>query len=299
MSVALLLVASAAFAQNGSSNNWRIRGDNGELVHVLPTPASVQADHDSQPRFAPTNGGYLSTALASYGTVPGHLDNHGGGVMGSGNKFFQIYYTVDTANKLQSTISGFVGAFSGSSPGMTTLGQYGVSSSIASGGTYSDPVNTAPRRISDSQIQSYLSGLFSGGKVAADTSTIYGVYLPQGTKSTNGGSASCTSYCGYHGSYTYNGKTIKYAVFPYLDCRGCMLSGATTADMETVVTSHEIREALTDPVNAWWESTSGYEADDKCAWHNLYRISGYLVQPEFSNSDLAPGQSQPGACVFP
>jgi len=56
---------------------------------------------------------------------------------------------------------------------------------------------------------------------------------------------------------------------------------------------------LTDPVNAWWETASGYEADDKCAWHNLYRINGYLVQPEFSNVDTVAGQTKPGACVFP
>lgn len=300
--ILMVLVAASAMAQNGNSDNWRIRGDNGELVKVLPTPASVHASNDPNPTFAPPAGGgsgFLATSLASYGTIPGHLDNHGGGVMASGTKIFNIFYTVDTANKLQSTITGFVGAFSGTVPGMTTLAQYGVASVLTNSGTYSDPNNTAPRSISDSQLQSYLASLFTAGKVTADASTIYGIYLPQGTKSTNGSSASCRNYCGYHSSFAYSGKTIKYAVYPYLDCSGCSLSGTTVADMITVVTSHEIREALTDPVNAWWESTSGYEADDKCAWHNLYRIGGYLVQPEFSNTDTAPGQTKPGACVFP
>ena len=157
----------------------------------------------------------------------------------------------------------------------------------------------------------WAGGNQDAGKITADASTIYGVYLPNGTKSTNGSSASCRNYCGYHSAFTYSGKTIKYAVYPYLNCSGCSLSGTTVVDMITVVTSqspdiaqgvdssHEIREALTDPVNAWWESTSGYEADDKCAWHNLYRINGYLVQPEFSNIDVAPGQTKAGACVFP
>ena len=50
----------------------------------------------------------------------------------------------------------------------------------------------------------------------------------------------------------------------------------------------EIREAVTDPdLNAWSDAT-GYEADDKCAWHNLYQIKGisqggFWVQPEYSN----------------
>jgi hypothetical protein len=300
MVILMVAVAASAMAQNGSSNNWRIRGDNGELVKILPTPASVRAINDPNPTFAPTTGhSGMASALASYGTIPGHLDNHGAGVMASGNKIFSIFYTVATANKLQATITGFIGSFSGTNPGMTVLGQYGVASTLSNSGTYSDPVNTAPRSLSDSQLQSYLASLFNAGKVTADTSTIYGIYLPQGTKSTNGSSASCRNYCGYHSSFTYSGKTIKYAIYPYLDCSGCSLTGATVNDMITTVTSHEIREALTDPVNAWWESTSGYEADDKCAWHNLYRINGYLVQPEFSNVDVAAGQIKAGACVFP
>ena len=40
---AVLMVAGTAIAQNGNSNNWRIRGDNGELVKVLPPPAAVRA----------------------------------------------------------------------------------------------------------------------------------------------------------------------------------------------------------------------------------------------------------------
>jgi hypothetical protein len=64
-------------------------------------------------------------------------------------------------------------------------------------------------------------------------------------------------------------------------------------DVLTIVTSHEIREAATDPdLNAWFDS-QGYEADDKCAWHNLYRTTqgGFYVQPEYSNKD--------GGCVVP
>jgi hypothetical protein len=107
---------------------------------------------------------------------------------------------------------------------------------------------------------------------------------------------SCTNYCGYHSSFSYNGQTAIYAVYPYNSCSGCSLSGKTVLDMETIVTSHEIREAITDPVNAWWEDASGYEADDKCAWHNLYRqTGGAWVQPEYSNA-LA---GWPRGCVTP
>lgn len=82
--------------------------------------------------------------------------------------------------------------------------------------------------------------------------------------------------------------------------------------MMTIVASHEIREAVTDPgdngVNAWYDA-SGYEADDKCAWHNLYQMTNgrFWVQPEFSNGGtVAPsGVAYPsyspgvGGCVVP
>ena len=78
--------------------------------------------------------------------------------------------------------------------------------------------------------------------------------------------------------------------------------------MLTIVASHEIREAVTDPgdngQNAWYDS-AGYEADDKCAWHNLYQTTsgGFWVQ-EFSNGGTITASgftaSYPGTgCVVP
>jgi len=118
------------------------------------------------------------------------------------------------------------------------------------------------------------------------------------------GGASCSTFCGYHGHFNYGGLDIRYAVFPYLNCSACKLSNLSVADMITIVASHEIREAVTDPqLNAWYDD-QGYEADDKCAWHNLYRMAegGFMVQPEYSNGDAtAPGGgSYPGpGCVVP
>ncbi|MEO8100546.1 MAG: hypothetical protein ABI811_22805 [Acidobacteriota bacterium] len=68
------------------------------------------------------------------------------------------------------------------------------------------------------------------------------------------------------------------------------------ADLLTIVTSHEIREAVTDPgdngANGWYDLT-GYEAEDKCAWHNPYQMQsgGFWLQAEYSNSA--------GGCVVP
>jgi len=94
---------------------------------------------------------------------------------------------------------------------------------------------------------------------------------------------------------------VKYAVFPYTDCRACSLTGKAVADILTIVSSHEIRESVTDADGtAWWDA-AGYEADDKCAWHNLYQMERdgkptFWVQPEYSNG----GNGFPGpGCVVP
>ena len=80
------------------------------------------------------------------------------------------------------------------------------------------------------------------------------------------------------------------------------MTGKKVADMLTIVSSHEIREAVTDPLgNAWYDS-QGNEADDKCVWHNLYQMQNgnHWVQPEFSQGGLVNGFTYPGpGCVVP
>jgi hypothetical protein len=110
-------------------------------------------------------------------------------------------------------------------------------------------------------------------------------------KVTMSGGSSCSTFCGYHGHFNYGGRTSATRCFPYLNCNACSVSGLTVADMMTIVASHEIREAVTDPMlNAWFDN-AGYEADDKCAWHHLYQMAdgGFYVQPEFSNGGLVGG----------
>ena len=300
VAVAMLVGVAPVLAQKSEDGVWRVRGDNGEIVSVLPGPAAAAAfEHRFGVPQAPTRSNGYSVFAPSYGANPGLLSDHGGAVV-SNAAFLPIFYNAATASALQSGVDGMVNNFSNSDPGMKVITQYSKSGNAISAalGHSSDFVDnkSAPRRISDSGIQSYLTGLFNAGSISANNHTVYGVYLPSGTVSTLGSARSCSNYCGYHSSYTYNGMTILYAVFPYANCSGCSLSGKTVVDMETIVTSHEIREALTDPVNAWWESSSGYEADDKCAWHNLYQqAGGAWVQPEYSNA-LA---GWPRGCVTP
>ena len=289
--IAFVAVAHARAQHQG--NPFIDHGDNGEVIHVLPAPAALHNPNADQPTdYDPIKG--TQVFPASYGS--GQLADHGGPEIPSAG-FRAIYWNTSVANStasstklpIKSVIDGFATAFS-NSPDYTIIQQYGSHQTIAASldhmgfAVYSQATQS---RISDSSIQSYLKTLFSSGQESVDPNTIYGVYFPSGMKISLQGGSSCSSFCGYHSHFTYNGNTIKYAVFPYPDCRACSLSGKTVGDLLTIVTSHEIREAVTDSLGTAWYDSQGYEADDKCAWHNLYQTTNgnYWVQPEYSNSD--------------
>jgi hypothetical protein len=95
-----------------------------------------------------------------------------------------------------------------------------------------------------------------------------------------GGSKSCQSYCGYHN----NTGQVYYALMPYPTCRGC-LGGMLVFDALTGTSSHELCEAISDPVpgSGWYDNVNG-EIGDICAW-NFKQVAGYTVQLEWSNQN--------------
>ena len=312
--VTLLFAGGRHLTGQGGGNPFVDHSDTGETVHVLPTPASIRSPRDTQPTDAPASDKYAVYG-ASYGS--GNLTDHGGPEMAVVD-FFAVYYNATVAGStgsqgnstLRQQVTKFINAFSDGqsynsadqNANFSIVQQYGTAASnalLVLAGDYVDPAPPAGNTLSDSKVQSYLAGLFNAGKIAANDYTIYGIYFPSGMRITLQGGASCSSFCGYHGHFSYQGNQIKYAVFPYTDCRACSMPGKQVADILTIVSSHEIREATTDRLlNAWYDS-SGYEADDKCAWHNLYQTytGGFWVQPEYSNG-IASGFPGPG-CVVP
>jgi hypothetical protein len=84
------------------------------------------------------------------------------------------------------------------------------------------------------------------------------------------------------------GSDLYYAVMPYPGCSGCA-GGLALLDALTSTSSHELCEAITDPVpgEGWYDDQNG-EIGDICAWRTR-RLGDYTVQLEWSN--------QQGACV--
>ncbi len=170
------------------------------------------------------------------------------------------------------------------SPLMDQLAEYSVQGQTIGHGsrigtttiTNQDPGAT----VDDSAIQQLInSGIANNTLPQANANMLYFVYLPSGVTVTQGGSSSCQAFCGYHDNI--NGQ-IFYAVMPYPDCQGC-LGSLATFDALTSTSSHELCEAVTDPIpgQGWYDQNNG-EIGDICAWKTK-QLGNYTVQLEWSN----------------
>jgi hypothetical protein len=108
---------------------------------------------------------------------------------------------------------------------------------------------------------------------------LYFVFLPPGVAVVQGGARSCQAFCGYHDNIS---GQIFYAAMPYPNCAGC-LGSLATLDALTSTSSHELCEAITDPIpgQGWYDDLHG-EIGDICAWQTK-KIGAYTVQLEWSN----------------
>ena len=131
--------------------------------------------------------------------------------------------------------------------------------------------------MSDTAIQHMLQHEISSNPAVPHPTpnTLYFVYLPPGVRVVQG-SASCQAFCGYHNDVS---GQIFYAAMPYPGCAGC-LGGLTALDALTSTSSHELCEAITDPIpgQGWYDDANG-EIGDICAWKTK-KVGQYTVQLE-------------------
>ena len=176
------------------------------------------------------------------------------------------------------------------SPLMDQLAEYGAGAFKIGHGSRSGTLTvTAPpvsSSVDDSAIQQMIQQQISGGIVPQpNPDSLYFVFLPSGVTVTQDGTASCKTFCGYHDAI---GGNIFYAVMPYPDCSGCA-SSLSTLDAITTTSSHELCEAITDPIpGKGWYDNKNREIVDICAWQTK-KIGTYTVHKECSK--------RPSACV--
>jgi hypothetical protein len=211
-----------------------------------------------------------------------------GGPLIRNAKVYTIYWGAPwqaspTARKLRAGLDRFFSDIL-SSPLIDQLGEYSVRGQAIGHGQYLGSqviTGSAPAgSVSDATLRRELLKWIRGRSVpknAADS--LYFVFLAPGVVAAMGGSRSCQAFCGYHNAA---GATY-YAVVPYPSCSGC-LGGMSALDALTATCSHELCEAITDPVpgTGWYDDHHG-EIGDICAWN--FRQSGrHTVQREWSNA---------------
>jgi hypothetical protein len=173
------------------------------------------------------------------------------------------------------------------SPLIAQLAEYSVPGKTIGNGKHTGTLTiTTPHlghSVSDTAIQHMLQQeIASNSAVPHPTpNTLYFVYLPPGVRVVQGGSASCQAFCGYHNDIS---GQIFYAAMPYPGCAGCT-GGLSAIDALTSTSSHELSEAITDPIpgQGWYDDVHG-EIGDICAWQTK-KVGPYTVQLEWSNKD--------------
>jgi len=133
--------------------------------------------------------------------------------------------------------------------------------------------NAATGTVTDAQVQARLTALFNAGKLVPTANTYYPVHFPPGlTIKDSSNTASCTVWCAYHGTFTYNGNYVYYGILPDQggSCAGGCGSDPVILNNLQSVSSHELAETATDagvglaanyaaPL-AWYDQTNGYAA---------------------------------------
>jgi hypothetical protein len=224
-----------------------------------------------------------------------NLTYHGGPVITSAKVVF-IFWGPGFANASSpdhlyaQTLQSFRNQF-GTTPEYNVITQYsGIQlASLGAGTPDLFDTSTPPTEVTDAIVQGEVNAYLASH--AFDASTIYEVVLPSASYSSDNGFTSCggpnLAYCAYHGSFTGASSAVKYSIQPYPSCAGCSLPGWSDVQNQEHFVTHETREAVTDSLgNAWWDDSTGEEADDKCAWTPTPFIGtgGYAYQYEWSNA---------------
>jgi len=225
-----------------------------------------------------------------------NLVNHGGAVIHSA-RVVAIFWgpswgTGGADNATANHVMQFFGQF-GTNSHFAVITQYfdsaGSIHTSSLGTTHWFDSSPPPRNVTDSAVQGEVLKYLGQAGVTFNASTIYEVFLPPSSYSSDGSATSCggpnLQYCAYHGHFSSGGRDIKYSAMPYPGCGGCQSAGFTAAQNIDHFSCHETREAVTDAdLNAWYDRR-GAEADDKCAWSPAPFIdSGFGYQYEWSNA---------------
>ena len=164
----------------------------------------------------------------------------------------------------QAAITGFYDVAT-NSPYLDWMAQYAASR----GSLHAQVVDSnAPGVIDDAGIQARLGTLIGGNPGLATTAnTVYMLHFPPGMTIKHDGQTLCepssggcggpgnpcpnSTSCGYHGKFNHAGQQVTYSVIPDMTSgmcnQVCETALSNPFDKTTMVASHELIEAITDP----------------------------------------------------
>jgi len=158
--------------------------------------------------------------------------------------------------------------------------------------------------LTDAQIRAEVQKIVTFAKATGGLNEIFMVFTAPGEGScfdATGKSCAYTNYCAYHSHYNNGTTPVIYANEPFGNTTYCQVSGAPSpngdpsADAAATSASHELTEAITDPLGNAWFTSQGNEIGDLCAYHygtvnwdsgfanQMWNGRFYLLQTEFSN----------------
>ena len=223
---------------------------------------------------------------AQVAATPPHLVYEGGPLLTSVEVFTVFWGSAWTAaqSQLATQLNAFFDAVLTSSL-IDQLGEYSTGTAkIGHGKRIGTATITKPalhHTVSDHAIQHMLQQEIATNAAFPQPgpNVLYFVYLQPGVAVVQGGSRSCQAFCGYHEAVN---SRIFYAVMPFANCGGC-LGSMSTLDALTSTSSHELCEAITDPIpgQGWYDQNNG-EIGDICAWQTK-KVGQITVQKEWSN----------------
>jgi hypothetical protein len=254
-----LTVISAVYEvlirDNDDGRRWPVKRDRNHITDQKVTRRTKKSPRMSDPiRIVPLHlPSELYRPAAGIAAPPAAQLTYRGGPLLSSAKVFTIFWgqawqtspNSDLANQINQFFS-----FVLSSALIDQLAEYSVPGQTIGQGSFIGTVTitqpTLPNPVTDAAIQTTLQQQIKNNSSVPkpDADTVYFIYLPPGIAVVQGGSRSCQAFCGYHDTF---GSGIYYAVMPFPNCSGC-LGGMTSLDALTSTSSHELCEAITDPV---------------------------------------------------
>ena len=239
-------------------------------------------------RVVPMRGGLVAAAPRVRAPAKALLTYRGGPLLSAVQVvtvFWGAAWNEATADATAQSLNAFF-QFIVTSPYIDQLGEYNTAQQKIGAGRYvgtarvTDSAPPPGANVMDSAIQEMLQAEVARKALPAPTaSTVYFAFLPPGVTVVAGSDRSCQAFCGYHDR---SAGGLYYAVVPYPNCAGC-LGNLRPLDALTSVCSHELAEAITDPVpgQGWYDDANG-EIGDICAWQNK-TLGAYEVQLLWSN----------------